>query len=222
MLARLHNEELDTGPRKSGAGTVRLCAATRTAKPVDELIRFVVGPDGIVPDLKRKLPGRGLWLTADKATVAHAVARKVFARGFKRDVRVPTDLPELTEQLLVRAALDALARAGKSGRVATGFAKVEAALARDRLTALLHASDAGADGVGKLAAALRKRPDAARIAVLQEFTSGQLDLALGRLNVVHAALLTGPASDTFLTRMQRLERFRSGCSGQIAVARARN
>ena len=68
MLARTpHDEELDAGPRKGGPGTERLCALTRAVKPVDELIRFVVGPDGVVPDLKRKLPGRGLWVSAERA-----------------------------------------------------------------------------------------------------------------------------------------------------------
>ena len=81
-----------------------------------------------MPDLKRKLPGRGIWITADQAALTEAVSRKVFARGFKREVRIAPDLPDLTERLLVRAALDALAIAGKSGLVAAGFAKVEAAL----------------------------------------------------------------------------------------------
>src|SRR5687767_6184725 len=103
-----HAEEtaLDAGPRSGGAGTERFCAVTRTVKPVDDMIRFVLGPDGVVPDLKRKLPGRGIWVTATKSAVTDAVARKVFARGFKRDVRVPPELPELTERLLRRAALD--------------------------------------------------------------------------------------------------------------------
>src|SRR5262245_30119932 len=100
MLARTHDEELDTGPRKSGPGSERLCAVSREVKPVDELIRFVVGPEGVVPDLKRKLPGRGLWITADRATLKDAVAKNVFARGFKREIRVTPDLIELTERLL--------------------------------------------------------------------------------------------------------------------------
>src|SRR5687768_18017416 len=105
---------LDAGPRSSGAGTERFCAATRVVKPVDDMIRFVIGPDGVVPDLKRKLPGRGLWITATKSALADAVTRKVFARGFKREVKIAPDLPDLTERLLVRAALDALAIAGKA------------------------------------------------------------------------------------------------------------
>src|ERR1700754_3327571 len=189
MLAEAHHEELDAGPRKGGPGVERLCAVTRAVKPVDDLIRFVVGPQGIVPDLKRKLPGRGLWITADKPTLKDAITRNVFARGFKRDVRATAELIDQTELLLQRAVLDALSIAGKAGSVLTGFAKVEAAIAREPIVGLIHASDAGSDGVEKLAAALRHRPDTDRISTIKSFTSAQLDLALGRSNVVHAALL---------------------------------
>jgi predicted RNA-binding protein YlxR (DUF448 family) len=222
MLARTPNEELDAGPRKGGPGTERLCAMTRAVKPIDELIRFVVGPQGVVPDLKRKLPGRGLWVTAERATLKNAIERNIFARGFKREVRVTPELLDQTESLLVRSALDALAIAGKSGLVAAGFAKTEAAIARDTVVGLLHASDAGADGVAKLAGALRRRDDAEGISVINTFTTAQLDLALGRSNVVHAALLAGPASGTFLTRFARLERFRTGKTGQGGPGRERN
>src|SRR5215204_2722605 len=101
MLAHEQHEELDAGPRKGRPGAERLCAITREVKPVEDLIRFVVGPKGIVPDLKRKLPGRGLWITADKRTLKDAVSRNVFARGFKRDVRVTAELTEITERLLL-------------------------------------------------------------------------------------------------------------------------
>ena len=222
MLATVHEKELDTGPRGSGAGTERFCAVTRAVKPVDDMIRFVVGPDGVVPDLKRKLPGRGVWITADRATLGEAVKRNVFARSFKREVRVAADLVQQTEQVMTRAVLDALAIAHKAGSVAAGFGKVEAALSREAVVALFHAADASQDGVGKLKGLLRQRPDADRIAVVREFTSAQLDLALGRLNVVHAALLAGPASDTFLARFQRLERFRTGETGESGSGRTPN
>ena len=215
------SDELDAGPRK-GPGAERLCAVTRAVKPVDELIRFVAGPNGVVPDLKRKLPGRGLWISADKHALKDAVAKNVFARGFKRQVAVTPALVEETERLLVRSALDALAIAGKAGRVASGFAKAEAAVGRDPIVGLLHASDAGADGVAKLAGALRRREDADGIAVIRAFTTAQLDLALGRSNVVHAALLAGPANDTFLARYARLERFRTGGTGHGGSGRDRN
>jgi predicted RNA-binding protein YlxR (DUF448 family) len=213
MLAPTAHDELDAGPHKGGPGGERLCALTRKVKPVEQLIRFVLGPQGIVPDLKRKLPGRGIWLTADKAAVNDAVARKVFARGFKRDVQTPPDLADLTERLLLRSALDALAIAGKAGLAVSGYSRIEAALARDKVVCLLHAGDAGADGTAKLKAALQRRADAAAVAVVTIFSSAQLDLALGRPNMVHAALLAGPASERFLARLARLMRFRLGETG---------
>jgi uncharacterized protein len=218
MPADTHHDALDAGPRERAAGAERMCAATHEVRPVAELIRFVVAPDGAaVPDLKRRLPGRGLWITGTRAALAAAVARKVFARGFKREVHVAPDLVELTERLLVEAALDQLAICRKAGLVATGFAKVDAALAREPLAALVNAADAAPDGARKLLAARRQREDAEAIAVVDRFTSAQLDLALGRSNVVHAALLAGSESEGFLARVARLDCFRaapmSGTSG---------
>ena len=212
MPASLPNSETDTGPTKLAPGTERLCVATRVVKPVADMIRFVVGPDGaVVPDLKRRLPGRGVWITASRAAVAEAIKRKAFARGFRQEVRLETDLVDFLEKLLERAALDALAIAHKAKLVAAGFAKVEATLAGEPVVALLHAVGAGADGVRKIAATARRRfgEDADRLMVIDAFTSMQLDLALGRSNVIHAALLAGSASDGFLARYRSLEGFRT-------------
>jgi predicted RNA-binding protein YlxR (DUF448 family) len=207
MLARPGEDDIDAGPRR--ASPERLCIATRVVKPTAEMIRFVIGPDGsVVPDVKHKLPGRGVWVTASRAAVAAAIARKAFARSFKREVRVPPDLVATTEHLLVRSALDALAMAHKAGAVAAGFSKVEAVLGTDGVAALIHAADASPDGARKLAAAARRR-DRDDPMVIEFFTSAQLDLALGRSNVVHAAVLAGPASAGFLARCRSLERFRS-------------
>ena len=212
MTAATSAIELDDGPR--ARRPERLCVATRTVRPVADLIRFVVGPDGTtVPDLKSKLPGRGVWVTATREALGEAIKRKAFLRGFKRDVRVPPDLIGRTEGLLERSALDALAIAGKAGLVAAGFTKVEKALAKDKVVAVLHAAEAAADGSRKIDAALRRGPSATSAAVIRCLTLAQLDLALGHPNVVHAALLAGPSSETFLTRLGRLERFRSGNGG---------
>ena len=208
--------EIDRGP---AAGGERFCALSREAKPADEMIRFVVGPDGaVVPDVKRKLPGRGLWITATRAAIDEAMAKRVFARGFKRDVRVPDDLAALTETLLERSALDALAIAGKAGHVVQGFGKAEDALNAGEAVALIHAADGAADGKRKLDAVLRK--NARQIPVIEVFSSAQLDLALGRLNVIHAALLAGPVSDSFLARTERFQRFRTGFSAKAAAEHA--
>jgi predicted RNA-binding protein YlxR (DUF448 family) len=223
MLELVQDNELDRGATSVASGTERTCALTRELRPVAEMIRFVVGPGGeVVPDVKRKLPGRGIWVTATREAIAEAVDRNVFGRGFKRDVRVSSDLAAQAEQLIERAALDALAIAGKAGVVVTGFSKVEAACGGEDILALVHASDAGDDGKRKLAAALRRNSagESRGIALIDAFTGIQLDLALNRPNVVHAALLAGPGSETFLARVARLTRFRTGISPDTVSAHA--
>jgi len=215
MQTRPHDDELDDGldlgPRRIAPGSERLCAATGEVTPVAEMIRFVVAPDGsVVPDLKRRLPGRGIWITATRPALRSALARKAFARSFKREVQVAGDLVDSTERLLEQAALDALAMTHKAGRTIIGFARVEAALGRERVAALIQGSDAGQDGVRKLQASLRQRPDAENIVIINTFAISQLDLAFGRANVVHAVLVAGPESEAFLARVARLGRFRTG------------
>jgi uncharacterized protein len=221
MLA-IVDGELDNGPRTKSA-TMRMCAVSREVKPVDELIRFVLSPQGeVVPDLKRKLPGRGLWITASRARVAEAVRRNQFSRGFKRDVRAAQTLPSDTEKLLVRSAIEALATAAKAGQMVSGFAKVEEALAGGQAKALIHASDGAADGIRKLDAIIRQRGgnhgESLVFPIVTELTSAELDLALGRANVIHAALLAGPAGKTFLSRSQILVRYRMADDDRTAGA----
>ena len=214
MLAHADTHETDSGPREGRRGTERLCALTRGVRPIDELIRFVAAPDGaIVPDLKRRLPGRGVWITAKRTVIDEAVKRNAFARSLKRDVKAPSGLGSQVERQLENAALDALGIAHKAGRVAIGFGRTETALAAvPPVAAILSASDGSPEGARKIAAAAARRQtgeNTAEIPVVTAFTSAQLDLALGRSNVVHAALLAGPASNGFLARCQSLERFRT-------------
>ena len=221
MLAVAQDTELDRGA--SAPGSERSCALSREVKPVDELIRFVVAPGGeVVADVKRKLPGRGLWVTATRDAVGQAVKRNVFARGFKRDVRAAADLADQTEKMLERAALDALAIAGKAGLVVSGFSKVEATLGKGEALALIHASDAASDGRRKLSgpAHAENEEGTRKIIVIEDFSGTQLDLALNRPNVVHAALLAGPGGETFLARVGRLARFRTTTSPDAVHADA--
>ena len=226
MLAIADPADLDDGPRTNRSGTARMCAVTRQVSPVDDLIRFVVGPSGdVVPDLKRKLPGRGLWLSASHATVSEAVKRKVFGRGFKREVRVSPTLADETERLLVRGVIEALAMAAKAGQVVSGFTKAEDAIGQRDMVALLHASDGAADGIRKLGAKLdaQTRQTAENtgkshdVPVIAALTSEELDLALGRSNVIHAAVLAGPAGKTFLSRSQILVRYRTANGGRTGT-----
>ena len=216
MLATPDGHDLDDGPRTIRSGTARMCVVTRQVRPTDELIRFVLDGSGkVVADVKRKLPGRGLWVSASRKAVATAVKRSVFAKGFRKPVKDSETLVVETEGLLVRGAVEALAIAAKAGQVVSGFAKVEASLRAGGAMALIHARDGAADGIRKLdnlataASAAKTTGIAAKMPIINALDSAELDLALGRSNVIHAALLAGPAGKTFLSRIERLVRFRT-------------
>lgn len=204
---------LDGGPLAGRSGSERTCIVNRRASSPDGLVRFVVGPDGVVvPDLKARLPGRGAWVTATRAAVAEAVRRKLFARAFRREVTAPADLPQLVERLIEAQAIASLSLANKAGAVVAGFSKVEAALMGGTAAGLIHASDASDDGVRKLGQVLRRifGDDPDTMPRVTAFTSLQLDLALGRMNVIHAALLAGGPSENALARCTALEVYRTG------------
>jgi hypothetical protein len=213
MLAIADPADLDHGPRTK-SGTERMCAVTRQVAGIDDLIRFVVSPAGEpVPDLKRKLPGRGLWVSLSHAAVAEAARRNVFAKSFKRDVHVSKTLADDVERMMVRSVAEALAMAAKAGQVVSGFSKVESAIEGRQAVALIHATDGAPDGIrklnAKLAAIMRENAaESVDLPIVSVLSSDELDLALGRANVVHAALLAGSAGKTFLARCQTLTRFR--------------
>ena len=226
MLA-LADPDLDNRPRTERSATMRMCAVTREVRPIGELIRFVVAPTGeVIPDLKRKLPGRGLWVSASRQTVAEAVRRNQFSKGFKREIRAAPTLPADTDALLVRSATEALAMAAKAGQVVAGFSKVEGALAQGQAHALIHASDGAVDGIRKLDAIVRQKRgnigESQDFPIVNVLTSAELDLALGRSNVIHAALLAGSASKTFLSRSQTLVRYRMAEDDRTAGPAANN
>ena len=193
--------------------SVRRCALTRIERDPDDLLRFVADPEGrLVPDLSRKLPGRGVWVTADKVSVAAAVETKAFAKSLKRAVVVAPDLPQTVEALFVRHVLEALSLANKAGLVTTGFEKVEALLEKGRAAALVQGADAAEDGKRKLDRkfAAIQRDSGKAAPVVDWLTIEQLSLAIGRPNVVHAALKQGGATQRFLREAERLRRYRSG------------
>ena len=203
--------DADAVPLDKGTSPFRQCAVTRAERPIAALIRYVAGPDDrIVPDLAAKLPGRGVWVTATRDSTIAAVRQNAFAKSLKRKVQVDPELPALVERLLGEQARSAFSFARKAGLVITGFAKVDAAIGDGGVIALLHASDASADGSAKLDRRLRAIA-AARgrvVVVMQPFTSEEMSLALGRDNVVHAALTEGGTSRKFLSQATRLGRYR--------------
>jgi len=196
---------------KRGEPSERTCIVTRLTKPVDALIRFVAAPDGTVtPDLRHRLPGRGVWVTAERPAVATAVQKRLFAKAFEGNVKVEEDLPDLVDRLLSTAASAALAMARKAGTLVMGFSKVESALMNEPVIALVHAQEATDDGIAKLQAVARRRFGPAGVETIRCFGSEQLDLAFGRTNVIHAAVLAGPAGTNLLARVGVLCRYRGG------------
>lgn len=198
--------------------TERTCIVSRQSLPADRLIRFVLDPDrAVVADLRHRLPGRGAWVSADAEHVRLAEKRRLFAHAFEGEVAVAPGLAERVEAQLADAALAALSFARKAGVLIGGFSKVEAALGHEPVIALVHAADAGEDGVAKLAAAARRRFGEAGLPAIRRFLGEELDLALGRQNVVHAALLAGPAGENVLTRVGELVRYCGGKDRQAVV-----
>ncbi|HUO54591.1 MAG TPA: RNA-binding protein [Rhodoblastus sp.] len=194
---------------ETGAAPERTCLVTRAHRAPDELIRFVLGPDhAVVPDLKRKLPGRGVWVGLSKALVAQAVKKQLFARGLKDKAVAAPDLPDLVETLLKRDALQGLALANKAGLIVTGFAKVEAAIAAGALAALVHAADGAPDGKRKLRQALRRRYGEQSPPDFNLFAMDEIEAALGRDKVVHLALRAGAAAKVFLASARRYALYR--------------
>jgi uncharacterized protein len=193
-------------------GPNRTCVATRVVRPVDALLRFVPDPDGVLtPDVKGKLPGRGVWVNATRLALESALQKKAFGRSLKQSVIVPEGLPDLLDRLLAQDVRQSLAMANKAGLLITGFVKVEALIEKGKAAALISASDASEDGRRKiLQAVMRTFGKADAIPLFSVLSGNELDLALGRENAIHAALLAGSAGDAFIRRCRRLVRYRSG------------
>ncbi len=171
------------------------------------LIRFVAGPEGVAtPDLARKLPGRGLWVAADRVAVQAAARKGLFARAAKAKVTAPADLADQVESLLARRLLSGLGLARKAGSIISGFEKVLAAVAGGRAAFLIEAADGASDGRRKLLSAARKAPRQPTLIGL--FGSTELGLALGGENVIHTAFLAGRAADRWTLDVERLSGFR--------------
>jgi len=190
-------------------GPERKCIVTGALRPAEELIRFVLGPDDIVvPDLKRKLEGRGVWVTATKTCVMEAAAKNLFARGFRRRVVVPDDLTGMIDAIMERSCIGALGLARKAGAVILGQTKVEAAARKKPLGLVLHAGDGSLEGRRKIRGALLAGGKNGQVAVFDLFTSEQLGLAFGQTNVVHAALSADGMAVAIAKNCRRLLRFR--------------
>jgi hypothetical protein len=185
----------------------RTCIVTRERGAPDAMIRFVRGPDGaLAPDIKARLPGRGVWVTARADLVAQAARKRLFARSLKTQIDAAPQLADEVDRLLEADCLQMLSLANKAGAVVAGFGKSADALAHGAVGALVEACDGRDDGKRKLAQAARRAGSTAPVIGL--FSSLQLDLALGRTNVIHAALAEGGPTSAFVARCRRLAAYR--------------
>jgi len=185
----------------------RRCIVTREVLPEAELIRFAVDPDGVVvPDLSAKLPGRGMWVTASRAAIEMAAARGHFSRAAKSAVKAPENLADLVETGLLARLKQTLGLAARAGDLVTGYDKVREAIRAAQVAVLVEARDGAADGREKVFALAHGLGQ--KVTVLGCLAGEELDLALGRPNVIHAAVRAGPLAEKLGLDLGRLGGFR--------------
>lgn len=200
-------EELDA-PELRGAA--RRCLVTGAVRPKAELIRFVLDPKGnVVPDIAGKLPGRGLWLTAQRDILATAASKRVFARAAKASAVVPDGLEDRVETLLAQRCVEILGLARRAGLAVAGFVRVKAALTAGKVAVLVEAMDAAADGQEKLTVLAPGLPQVSCL------SARELAAAFGREHAVHVGLGKGRLAALFIEEARRLSGFRAGVKVEV-------
>ncbi|MEM8631857.1 MAG: RNA-binding protein [Pseudomonadota bacterium] len=200
---------MSRGGRDKERGTPeRRCIATGATTPRTGLIRFAVDPAGaVVPDVLGKLPGRGIWVSADKAAIETATAKNLFSRAAKRAVSVPGDLPQQVEAAVARRMVELVSLARKAGQAVAGFEKVKSWLETGEAVVLLQASDGSEKGKAKL------RPPDETGEFIGVLTASELGLAFGRENVIHGALSAGGLTARAVEEAARLSGLRENNGG---------
>ena len=217
-------EALDVDVDDGDAVNDRTCIVSREAANPETMIRFVAGPDdSVVPDLRRKLPGRGCWVTADRAMIEKAVAKNIFARALKKKVSVDPAMAETIERLLVTDLAGMINLARKAGQFVSGSMKVDAAVRSGAAIAVMHATDAADDGVRKIDQARKAfhlgMETEAEIPSWRLFDSPTLEALMGENAFIHAAVLAGQAGEGVVKRANMLARYRSSGSPVMPAAR---
>ncbi len=180
-------------------GPERKCIATGDVQPRDGLIRFVLGPDGrIVPDLAGKLPGRGVYVSANRAAIDKAAAKGLFSRALKQPVKLPDGLSDLIEQMLAKRVIDLISLARKSGQAISGYEKVKSWLQMEDASVLIQAEDGSGRGKSKLSTPYGGD-------YIGWLTADELGMAFGRQTVIHAALGSGGLVPRIVEEAQRLK-----------------
>ena len=177
----------------------RKCIVSGESQPKAGLVRFVIGPDGnVVPDVTGRLPGRGIYVSADRAAIDKALKKNLFSRAAKQPVTAGDGLSELVETLILRRTIDLLSMARKAGEAVTGFEKVKEWLVKGKAKVLLQADDGSERGREKL------RPPNGPETLISCLSAGELGLAFGRERAIHAALASGGLGQRVVEEAARL------------------
>jgi predicted RNA-binding protein YlxR (DUF448 family) len=197
------------GREKDQDDPERKCIATGESQPKAGLIRFCVGPDGqIVPDILGKLPGRGIYVSADRALIEKAAKKGLFSRAARQPVKVPDGLADLVEQLMLQRVVDLLSLARKAGDAVMGYEKVKDWLAKGQAATLIQASDGSERGKTKLS------PPEGKSGFIGILTAGEMGLSFGRERAIHAALAAGGLRTRVVEEAARLAGLRLQVAGQ--------
>lgn len=195
-------------PKDRSNGPERKCIATGEVQPKHGLIRFVTGPDGqIAPDLAEKLPGRGIYVSADRAALEKAVQKRLFARAARQAVEVPGDLVAQVEAGLALRVTNLISLARKGGGAIAGYEKVKDWLQKEEAAVLLQASDGSARGKSKLSTPYGGD-------FIGWLTSDELGRAFGKDSTIHAALGAGGLCQRVVDEAARLKGLRVSDGGE--------
>lgn len=190
----------------------RKCIVTGEVAPKAGLIRFVVGPEAmVVPDILARLPGRGIYVSSDRAAITKAAAKGLFSRAARTPVKSPDGLADLVEALMLRRVIDLVSLARKAGDAVMGYEKVKDWLAKGQARVLLQASDGSERGKTKLRA-----PDG-EDTFIGCLTAGEMGLAFGRERAIHAALAAGGLTTRVVEEAARLTGLREHAGGMTAL-----
>ena len=198
------------GQKTSPDDPERKCIVSGESQPKAGLIRFVLGPeDMIVPDILARLPGRGIYVAADREALAKAVKKNLFSRAARQPVKVATDLPELVERLLVQRVIDLISLGRKAGDAVCGYEKVKDWLIKGQARTLIQASDGSERGKEKL------RPPNGPDSLISCLTAGEMGLAFSRERAIHAALAAGGLNNRVVEEAARLVGLRRADGKQV-------
>lgn len=181
----------------------RKCILEGTVKPVSELLRFIVLNNTLLPDFNKKLPGKGMYITSNRLSLAKALEKKMFNKVSRHNLKIAADFIDMVENLLKQKALESINMARKSGMLITGFEKVKEEIKKNNADFIIEALDAGKDGKEKVAFLAKN------IEIFNLFSIEELDMALNKENTVNVAVLKSKTARMVYNNLKKYQNFLS-------------